>query len=277
MTLDAQHLLDVAAQGTVSDQSLADGQFQNLDLSGVHFKNVDASRADFSGCTLTNTWWEQCTLDAAVFTDADFGRATLQDCVMTAVRLPASFGPVLLLQCQLSNLNASDADWTQVQVRDSVLYQAKFQFTRFEQCAFEHCQMEGADFTKTQGGFLSFWHSVLPRSRFIDAQLQGAIFTHAQVSEADFTGAALEQSHWVRAVAHAVVFTGANLSMADASHLDGAGSNFSDARVHLLNLHAARLDGVSWHNCDRSTIRDTDPVLLEAETWQPDSRWAQPA
>ena len=96
-----------------------------------------------------------------------------------------------------------------------------------------------------------------------------AFFDRAVLNQADLSRADLRRAFMFGCQAQAAVFDRADLSAADLSWAAVRKASFAGARLVEANLHLIDdLDAV-WTRGNRTKARGTDPILAQAESWQP--------
>jgi uncharacterized protein YjbI with pentapeptide repeats len=97
--------------------SIEDGDFSNLDLSGINFWDGSLKRANFSGCILKDTVFVACVLEEANFEGADL--------------TGADFREAFVLNANFKRVNLTKADFSVQIIEGADLSGAKIHQTRF--------------------------------------------------------------------------------------------------------------------------------------------------
>jgi len=191
-------------------------------------------------------------------------------CRLASARAPQRLGQIWLSACRLPDLVfPAQAQWHQVQVLDSRLDGCDLSGAVLTQCAFVRSVLDGLRAVALRAPYLSFWQCSLRGADLSQAELEGANFEDADLTDAKLVSSNLQRSRLVRARCGGARFVDARLSQADASHLQAGDADFSGSQFDLVNVHDAQLGQARWDGCDRRRLRQTDPVLLQAQQWHP--------
>lgn len=226
--LQASVLMDMAQDGIVSQQTLASGHYQGLDLSGVRFDSVDARQAVFEDCVFTQSSWYKGQLDGARFERCSFAGSQFSVCT----------GP----QLQMLGCDLSDSYWA-----DNTFPSAHFATSCLDNIAASTCDLTAASLPST-----------LQKAWFSMCQLSNAIFNNDMTwHQVHILESEAQSWHLPQATLTQCSFIQCNLDGLQALHLQGPfltlwkcsirHADFSNAMLEGANFEEARLDQTKFN------------------------------
>ena len=152
-----------------------------------------------------------------------------------------------LIECELSNIDFTDA--------------------KLEKCGFIKTNLEGANFENCSALQCNFLEAKLPRAKFSGAELEQTIWRDADLSDANFSRCNLEATNFENAVLKNAVLSEARLVFGNFT-----GADFTDAEVTNCDLYMAKLDRIveentNWSQSKRRRAQKPDHERNRAEEW----------
>lgn len=247
---------------------LEGARFERCNLSDSKFSHCIGPGLRAAHCDLSSNWWQDNVFPEADFSSSCLDNIAISHCDLNAARLPARLNKAWFSTCQMADLSFNEpAQWHQINVLESNLVCFDLSEATLTQCSFVRCVLDALRASGLKAPYLSFWQCSLREANLSRAALEGANFEEADLSNAQLSGSHLLRARLVRAKTHGATFIKADLSQADASYLQAGNADFTGSQWDLTNGHGAELAQARWTDCNRSSLRLTDAVLLRAEQW----------
>jgi len=271
-------------------QTLIDGDYACIDLSGENLVGIDLSGCylegvNFSHCDLSNANLEKAILAGANLSNAklinancqgaNIGAANLSDADFSDANLSkaqlggSNFTRTKLLRCEMPEINFLDSTFEQTVFNGAVLKQCNFINPVFNNCVFI-----GSDLTQ-----VNMVKPVLVQANFSQATLDGANFVEAQASESDFSQAQMINSRFVGGcILNNSNFSQANLSKSclrenQLNHCNFSGTQLSEADFSGSELADSQFVGAKAHRtqfmksqCQNADMRELN--LMEGSLYK---------
>ncbi len=232
--LIAERMLDKHRDG----ESLANGDYAAVDLSGQNLSGID-----LSGAFLEDVNFSKAKLTGANLSNAILARANLIEADLTWTNLTgACLGGAILQNADLSHSDLgmailSKADFTGAKLIKCNLLQTQLLETCFVDTDFQESDLTG----------LLFLELLMNGSRFHKADLTSTIFIKSKLNNTDFSQAKGFESVWVETEANHANFENThfeNIRLVAGCSLKDA--NFRNARLDRANLGEADLEGADF-------------------------------
>jgi uncharacterized protein YjbI with pentapeptide repeats len=279
----------------LSPKKLANGEFEQVDLSELDFTNARLQEACFSGANLQRCTFKNADLSRAIFESADITGATFQLCAARDVNF---------FYCDMNSAKVTNCDFKRAFMKGSNALDVKIENVNFnyaniqygkwdraviENATFNYADLEGVSLARAEMHKVQMQHAILDKAiinncKLIEcdlsnalmqdvkakqAQLQGSILAGIEAKGIDFTeaeldelvnleGANLENAILARVNAERVNFLRVNMAEIDAEF-----ANFKDARLSDVNLRFANLERAILENTKASDIDLTGANLTD--------------
>ena len=256
MSSDDIQFRDELAKRIQDGQDLAGFDFRGRFLSGVRFYYRETrgsdpiaprlDRADFRGAVLSNCDFLDGRLKGANFTGADMRGSYLFGADLQG----AIFEGAFMDKCHLYGSDLTGACLNKATCRDALI------------SACEMCEitMIGADCRKTSFKDSKMTESNFAHTNFEGAYLEGALFCSSRIRNANFSDAVMFRSDLGKVDGRYASFRGAILGKYDTEvgkyyganmgRGDFSGSDFRDAELVGVNLHAAIIIGCNFRGAN---------------------------
>ena len=204
----------------LSEANLYRSNLSQITGAGFVFDNalmrhVDLRLADVDYSSMVSANLYDCKIDRARFQRTTFAMSQLRKCQGNKVHL---------IDCDLSWVKASEADFTE----------ATFQSTK--------C-------TKGMFRTASFSRGLLTDCLFDKVEMQQAVLDGAQLSEVMFFGAKLQEADFGQTILSQCKFNGADLRGANFAGANLSHVDFAGARVDNADFQGAEFAEVQWKHC----------------------------
>ena len=179
-----------------------DGDYEQLEQTGLNLAEVSAPGARFLDCRLTSS----------VIAGGDLEGTTWRGGVLSGVRLVGThlgrsvWQGVELDNCALSGVELFGARWRKIVVSGGLMQGVNFRQTRLEDVVFEDCVLRDVDF----GG------ATLQRVRFPGCRIEQADLTGLKASQVDLRGAQVSIARGLDRLRGVVIDPGQLMDLAPA-------------------------------------------------------------
>ena len=202
-------LRDVFLSKFKGGESLVDGDYACIDVSGENLQRIDLSGCylegvDFTGCDLSDAKLEKAIIAGANLTKANLtnancqganiGASNLTDANFTGANLDeAELGGAIytrtqFIRCSMEKINYLDATFEQTVFDGSTMNQSNFVNPVFKQCSFVGSHLIKVNFVKGQFEQANFEQAIIEGASFVEASAECANFTKAQMINSRFVG-----------------------------------------------------------------------------------------
>ncbi len=223
-----QQLLDRFNAG----ESLVDGDYACIDLSGIDLQGIDLSGCYLEGIDFSGTNLSGAILNGAILAGSNLTDAKLHDAKCVGTNIGAA---------NLTNTDFSGCDLT-----NAVLGKSQLTNTDFSRCTFEQMNFLEVEFDKT-----IFDDALLKQCNFIEPTLDGCSFSGADLTESNFVKAQLNNANFKQATVDGVNFVEAQANDA----------NFEGAQM----INSRFVGGCSLNNVNFSGANIAKSCLRENE------------
>jgi uncharacterized protein YjbI with pentapeptide repeats len=241
----------------LSGENLAGVDLSGCYLEGVNFTDCDLTKANLTGAilagaNLTNAILQQtncqgANIGASDLTDADFTEANLDKTQLGG----ANYTRTKFIRCLMSEINYLDSTFEETVFDGSTMKQSNFINPVFNECSFLATDLTQANFVKGQFTQANFEQAILDGANFVEATAEYANFTKAQMINSRFVGGCnLTNSHFNQAnlsqsclrenQLNECDFSNAQLVEADFSGAELANSKFVGAKAYRTQFHKSQ-------------------------------------
>jgi uncharacterized protein YjbI with pentapeptide repeats len=244
-------------------------------LEGVNFTDCDLTKANLTGAilagaNLTNAILHQtncqgANIGASDLTDADFTEANLEKAQLGG----ANYTRTKFIRCLMSEINYLDSTFEQTMFDGSTMKQSNFINPVFNECSFLTTDLTQANFVKGQFTQANFEQAILDGANFVEATAEYANFTKAQMINSRFVGGCnLTNSHFNQANLSQSCLRENQLNHCDFSQTQLAEADFSGAELANSKFVGAKAYRTQFHKsqCKNADMRQLN--LMEGSLYK---------
>lgn len=249
-------------------ESLIDGDYACIDLSGENLRGIDLSGCylegvDFSGCDLSdailknaimagadlssakliNTNCQGSNLGAANLTDTNFSSTNLDNIILSGSNCTRT----QFICCQMKDMDYLDSTFEQTVFDNSIMTQSSFIDSIFINCSFVGSELSQTNFIRGRFTQTNFSKAILNDANFIEVTAQRADFCHAEMINSRFLGGCnLNRSKFVGANMSKSCLRANQLNDCDFSSCLLDKTDFSEATLENAILIGAKAIGAQF-------------------------------
>lgn len=284
-------LRDVFLTKFKSGESLVDGDYACVDLSGENLQGIDLSGCylegvDFSGCDLSDAKLEKAIIAGANLTKANLinancqganiGASNLTDANFTGANLDeAQLGGAIytrtqFIRCSMEKINYLDCTFEQTIFDGSTMNQSNFVNPAFQQCSFVGSHLTKVNFVKGQFEQANFEQAILDGANFVEASAESANFAKTQMVNSRFVGGCnLNNSNFTEANISKSCLRENQLNDCDFSHTllneaDFSGAGLENAKFVHAKAYRAQFVKSQCKNADMTALNLMEGSLYKA-------------
>ncbi|MBA6339758.1 DUF2169 domain-containing protein [Colwellia sp. MB02u-10] len=241
----------------LSGENLAGIDLTGCYLEGVNFTDCDLTKANLTGAILAGANLTNANLTQANCAGANIGAANLTDADLSEANLTkgqlggSNLTRTKLMRCDMAELNFLDTTFEQTVFDGAVLKQCNFINPVFNHCSFIGSDLSQVNMVKPILVQANFSQATLDGANFVEAQANDSNFSQAQMinsrfvggcqlNNSNFTGANLSQSCLRENQLNECDFSNAQLAEADFSGAELANSKFVGAKAYRTQFHKSQ-------------------------------------